>query len=59
MTRCHLCGGIIWPFPWTHIAFRTTPNGRITWHAHCKRQIERIIQDEADQWERVARDGGV
>lgn len=33
MSRCSICGSIIWP--WQHFGFRTTTTGRTTWHATC------------------------
>lgn len=33
MSRCSICRAVIWP--WQHFGFRTTVDGRTTWHTSC------------------------
>ena len=59
MKRCHFCNGVLWP--WQRFGWKRVLPGddRIVWHSRCFVRIRELMEQEADQWERVARDGGV
>ena len=54
MTRCHFCGRRLWPFQ------RRVPMlGGCSWHRSCYLAFARQQAEEADIWERAARNGGI
>lgn len=51
MRLCGWCEKRIWPFPWTHLAFRVNADGsRTEYHVRCYQYIQQINAETEKQY---------